>query len=247
MAQLIALTTPTAMPPTLSKPFLKSLNGGSGLPPITMTFTTTMKPTANQLTEYKNGAKAWALERLADQNTVIIDIESTGLLHRDAETEIAQISIMNIQGRPLFSMLLKPSQPMNDEVIAIHKIGNEQIQDQPVFPQVAKMISFVLENKHVVCYNADFDVRLLWHMFKKYEVKPPTIAGSSCCMDRYSEWCGEWSVKKDGFKWQKLPALGYGMAHDALTDCLSTLKVMQKMAGLFNEEALTADDIDLDF
>ena len=217
------------------------------MPPITMTFTTTMKPTANQLTEYKNGAKSWALERLADQNTVIIDIESTGLLNRDPDTEIAQISIMNTQGRPLFSMLLKPSQPMNDEVIAIHKITNEQIQDQPVFPQVAKMISFVLENKHVVCYNADFDVRLLWHMFKKYEVKPPTIAGSSCCMDRYSEWCGEWSVKKEGFKWQKLPALGYGMAHDALTDCLSTLKVMQKMAGLFNEESLTASDIDLDF
>jgi DNA polymerase III epsilon subunit-like protein len=103
-----------------------------------------MKPTANQLTEYKNGAKAWALERLADQNTVIIDIESTGLLNRDPDTEVAQISIMNIQGRPLFSMLLKPSQPMNDEVIAIHKISNEQIQDQPVFPQVAKMISFVI-------------------------------------------------------------------------------------------------------
>jgi DNA polymerase-3 subunit epsilon len=205
------------------------------------------KPTFDELAEYKSRASEWAQERLADQNTVIIDVESTGLLHQDPDTEIVQISIMNIQGRPLFSMLLKPSKPMRDEVIEIHKISNEQIQDQPIFPQIAKMIAFVLENKHVVCYNADFDVKLLWHLFKKYDQKLPKIAGSSCCMDRYSEWCGEWSAKKDGFKWQKLPALGYGMAHDALTDCSSTLRLMQKMAGIYDDSKVSAEDIDLNF
>jgi DNA polymerase-3 subunit epsilon len=206
-----------------------------------------MKPTANQLTEYKNGAKAWALERLADQNTVIIDLESTGLLSKDPETEIAQICILDTKERALFSMLLKPAQPMSDEVIAIHKITNDQVINQPVFPQIAKMISFILKDKHVVCYNADFDIRLLWHMFKKYELEPPQVAGTSCCMDRYSEWSGEWSVKKDGFKWQKLPNFLGLETHDAMIDCRNTLKAMQKIAGFFNEEDLTADDISLDF
>ena len=50
-----------------------------------------MKPTTDKLTEFKNNARQWAQERLADANTVIIDIESTGLLHQDPETEIAQI------------------------------------------------------------------------------------------------------------------------------------------------------------
>ena len=35
--------------------------------------------------------------------------------------------------------------------------------------------------------------------------------------------------------------------HDALTDCLSTLKVMQKMAGLFDDATQNADLIDIDF
>jgi len=195
----------------------------------------------------KEAASQWAKERLADDITVIIDIESTGLLNQDPDTEIAQISIINVKGRPLFSMLLKPNKPMGEVVMDIHKISNDDVFNQPVFPQVAKMISFILKGKHIVCYNADFDIKLLWHMFKKYEQELPKIAGSSCCMDRYSEWCGEWSVKKKGYKWQKLPALGYGMSHDALTDCQSTLKVMEKMAGSFDPSKVSAEEIDLDF
>jgi len=211
------------------------------------TFTQTMKPTAESLLEHKANAKQWAQERLADESTVILDLESTGLLHQDPETEIAQICILNIHGRPLFSMLLKPSQPMSDTVIGIHKISNEQVMNLPMFAQVAKMVSFVLKDKHVVAFNADFDWKLLIHMFKKYDVPVPKIAGASCAMDKYSEWCGEWSTKKDGFKWQKLPNFLGTDSHDAFNDCQNTLKVLQKMAGEFNEEALSASDIDLNF
>lgn len=206
-----------------------------------------MKPTANQLSEFKEQAKQWAQERLADNRTVVIDIESTGLLHQDPETEIVQICILNVQGRPLFSMMLKPSQPMREEVIAIHKISNEQIENQPIFPQVAKMIAFVLKDKHVVSWNMDFDWKLLMHMFKKYKQDAPKIAGASCAMDKYSEWAGEWSTRKAGFKWQKLPNFTGDESHDALADSRNALKAMQKMAGEFKEEELTADMINLDF
>ena len=205
------------------------------------------RPEMSEQQKIKEAASQWAKDRLADDGTVIIDIESTGLLHQDPDTEMAQISIINIKGRPLFSMLIKPNKPMGELVMGIHKITNEDVFSQPIFPQIAKMISFILKDKHIVCYNADFDIKLLWHMFKKYEQELPKIAGSSCCMDRYSEWCGEWSVKKKGWKWQKLPALGYGMSHDALTDCQSTLKVMEKMAGLFDPSKVTLEDINLDF
>lgn len=207
----------------------------------------TTKPTESQLAEYKTAAAEWAQERLSDQDTVIIDLESTGLLSKDPETEIVQICVLNIQGRPLFNMLLKPSQPMGEEVIAIHKIGNEQIVNQPIFPQVAKLIAFVLENKHIVCFNADFDIRLLWHMFRKYDQALPKVKGTSCCMDRYSEWTGEWSTKKEGFKWQKLPNFLGEASHDAFNDCRNTLLTMQKMAGQFNDQDVSASDISLDF
>jgi DNA polymerase III epsilon subunit-like protein len=206
-----------------------------------------MTPTTEALAEYKAKAQQWASERLADPSTVILDLESTGLLREDSETEIAQICILDIYGRPLFSMLLKPSQPMSDKVIDIHKIRNEQVINQPIFPQVAKMIAFILKDKHVVAFNAEFDWVLLLHMFKKYDLPKPEIAGISCCMDRYSEWCGEWSNKRNAFRWQKLPNLLGIETHDALNDCQNTLKVMQKMAGSFNEGELSASDIDLNF
>jgi DNA polymerase-3 subunit epsilon len=207
----------------------------------------TMKPTDAQLADFKDNAKRWANERLADQDTVIIDIESTGLLHQDPTTEIVQICILNIQGRPLFSMMLKPSQPMKQEVMDIHKISNEQIMNQPIFPQVAKMIAFVLKDKHVVSWNMDFDWKLMIHMFKKYEQDLPKPSGTSCAMDKYSEWAGEWSIKKEGFKWQKLPNFTGDVSHDALADCRNALKAMQKMAGLFDDEKITEEDISLDF
>jgi DNA polymerase-3 subunit epsilon len=206
-----------------------------------------MTLTTNQLTEYKEKAAEWARERLADSNTVILDLESTGLLREDPDTEIAQVCILDIYGRPLFSMLLKPAQPMSQKVIDIHKITNEQVINQPIFPQIAKIISFILKGKHVVSFNAEFDWVLLLHMFKKYDLPKPEVAGISCCMDRYSEWCGEWSTKKNGFKWQRLPNFLGEDNHDAQVDCRNTLKAMQKMAGVFNEAELSAEDISLDF
>jgi len=206
-----------------------------------------MKPTNIEFQEYKTKAVEWAQERLADPNTVIIDLESTGLLKQDPDTEIAQICLIDTKGRQLLSMLLKPSQPMSDTVIGIHHITNEQVVNQPLFAQVAKMISFVLKDKHLIAWNADFDVSLLWHMFKKYETPLPQIAGASCAMDKYSEWSGEWSVKRDGFRWQKLPNFSGVESHDAFNDCQNALKAMQKMAGLFDMGKITEMDIDLNF
>jgi DNA polymerase III alpha subunit (gram-positive type) len=192
-----------------------------------------MKPT--DFAEYKENARNWAQERLADSNTVILDLESTGLLREDPETEIAQICITDVKGRQLFSMLLKPSQPMSDKVIDIHKITNEQVINQPIFPQVAKMIAFVLKRKHVIAWNMEFDWVLLTHMFQKYDIAKPEVAGLSCAMDKYSEWAGEWNNKRNSFKWQRLPNFAGTDAHDAFYDCQNTLLAMRKMAGEFQE------------
>jgi DNA polymerase-3 subunit epsilon len=206
-----------------------------------------MKPSETELKEVKSQASEWAVERLADSSTVVIDTETTGLPSRDPDTEICQISVTDTKGKPLFVMLLKPNKPMGDEVIGIHGITNEQVQHQPMFPQVAKIISFVLEDKHVVCYNSSFDVKLLWSLFKKYNIPVPKVIGISCAMEEYSRWCGEWSVKKEDFKWQKLPNLSGLPPHDAYSDCISTLKVMELMAKNADKMDITADEISLDF
>lgn len=206
-----------------------------------------MKPTTAQLKEYKQKAQEWAIERLNDSKTVFVDTETTGLPSKDPDTEIVQLAITDTKYRPLFCMLLKPMNPMTQEVIDIHGITNEQVINQPTFPQIAKIISFILEDKHVVCWNSDFDVKLLWSLFKKYKQPLPKIAGASCAMDKYSQWVGEWSDKKDDFKWQRLPALSGMPPHDSFADCVSTIRILELMASKFDPHQLNAEEIDLDF
>lgn len=206
-----------------------------------------MKPDKNKLNEFKEASKSWAIERLSDPKTLIIDVETTGILNKDPDTEVVQVSAINTAGRSVFSLLIKPNKPLTQSLIDLHGITNEMLADSPTFPQIAKLLAFIIEGKHVVAYNADFDLKLLWHLFKKYNVAVPKTSGASCCMDRYSEWCGEWSVKKEGFKWQSLPNLSGLPSHDALADCASTLKVMELMSGKHSLESLKAEEIDLNF
>lgn len=206
-----------------------------------------MKPTELEFKELKRKSSEWAKDRLADTKTVIIDCETTGILRNDPTTEIVQLTVTNTAMRPLFSMLIKPAQPMSDQLVGIHGISNDMVSESPVFPQVAKLISFILDGKHVVAYNADFDIALLVHLYKKYNMAVPKFSGASCCMDRYSEWKGEWNESKGSVRWQKLPNLSGMPAHDALADCISTVRIMDLMAKGLDLAALSSDEISLDF
>lgn len=206
-----------------------------------------MKPTELEFKEIKQQASQWAREILDNPEVVIIDTETTGLLDKNPDTEICQVSVINIWGRPLMSMLVKPSKPIPQEVVKIHGITNEQVVNQPTFPQIAKVLSFILEGKQVVCYNSGFDIKLIWHLYKKYGIDVPKVAGISCAMEKYSEFKGEWNESKGNLKWHKLPKLAAGEAHDSLVDCVSTLKLLKLIAGEYNPAEVEAEEICLDF
>lgn len=206
-----------------------------------------MKPTNIEFEALKKAASAWALERLEDPCTVVVDTETTGLPSEDPDTEVCQLSVIDYKGRPLFSMLIKPNKPMEEKAISIHGITNEQVSSQPTFPQIAKIVSFVLKDKHIVCYNSGFDVKLLWSLFKKYNQGLPEVKGISCAMEKYSEWKGEWNESKKGLRWHKLPNLSGLPAHDSMSDCSSTLELMKLMAKNTDLMSLSADTISLDF
>ena len=65
-------------------------------------------------------------------------------------------------------------------------------------------------------------------------------------MEAYSAFVGEWSKAKEDYKWQKLPKLAYGKAHQSVVDCESTRLLLKKMAGDFTDEP-DSDTIALDF
>lgn len=202
-------------------------------------------PTEEQKREAKENAERWAKERLTDPNTLILDLETTGILSQDPDTEIVQVSLVNMSGRPVISMLVNPNRPIPLGAQQIHGIDDRMVLGLPKFRTVGPMIAGLIRNKHVVAYNASFDIHTLIHLFGKYEIDIPEF-DTSCAMEAYSAWCGEWWSQKGDWRWQKLPKLAFGNSHDSLVDCLSTLLLMKKMTGDFSDEPST-EDLDLDF
>ena len=203
-----------------------------------------MEATIPELTRKEEVAQ-WAKERLSDPKTLIVDVETTGLLTRDPKTEIVSISLINTKGQVVLAALVDPQRPIPMESQKIHKIESRDVKGQPPWKVIGDLVAGIMHGKHVVCFNAGFDVHLIVTLFQRYEMQIPEF-DVSCCMEQYAKYVGDWSTSKADYKWQKLPKLAMGQAHDSLVDCQSTLLLMQKMAG-DNSNDPTPDDVSLDF
>ena len=213
--------------------------------PATKTKTTTTKKTEpDHLTKKKEAIK-WAKERLSDPNTLIVDVETTGLLKNDPETKIVSISMINAKGQVVLASLVNPERPIPLTAQKIHRIEDRDVKNSLPWSAVGDMASMLMANKHIVCFNAGFDVHLIIHLLNSSGIPLPDF-DVSCAMEYYAQFVGEWSKSKGDYKWQRLPKLAYGQAHDALVDCQSTLLLLKKMAGDFSDETPT-EEIDLDF
>lgn len=207
--------------------------------------TQVVPPTDEQKSEIREMMVKWAKERLADPKTVIVDVETTGLLTKDPDTEVVSVSMIDNQGRVLLAALVNPNRPIPMETQKIHGIDDRAVSSSPPFPVIGQLIAGLMEKKHVVCFNANFDVHLLVTLMQRYKIEVPDFE-VSCAMEAYSAWVGEWAKTKQDWKWQRLPKLAYGKAHDSLVDCQSTLLLLKKMSGDFSDEPKT-DEIKLDF
>lgn len=209
------------------------------------TKTKTPTPTSGEHLKKKEEAIKWARERLHDPNTLILDVETTGMLKDDPETEIVSFSLINMKGQVVLSSLVNPGRPIPLVVQKIHGVEDRDVKDAMPWAVIGDILAYQMTNKHVVAYNAGFDIHLVVHLCGKYGIPIPEF-DVSCAMEYYSQFVGEWSKQKGDYKWQRLPKLAYGSAHDSLVDCQSTLLLLKKMSGDFSDEP-SSDDINLDF
>lgn len=191
----------------------------------------------------KNESISWARKVLGDPNSVILDLETTGL-GTYPDNRIVQISIVNMDGLCLLSAVINPGVPIPAAVSKIHGIENRHVKSLPFFSEVEGFLSKVISGKNVICYNNSFDITLLVGTYKG-EGFPLPFFTEECCLDYYSAYVGEWNGKHKDYKFKKLPHLAYGKAHDALNDCLSTLEVIKIMAGQTTTDS--KEEFNLDF
>jgi DNA polymerase-3 subunit epsilon len=135
-------------------------------------------------------AVMWAREQLTLDDWVILDTETTGLY----DAEIVEIAIVNHKGEPLLNTLIKPSIPIPAEVTEIHGITDEMVADAPTFPEVYSRIVEVLENKRILIYNSEFDIKILNYCCHLHGLPILMLKKrSDCLMEWAAQWGGQWS------------------------------------------------------
>lgn len=122
-----------------------------------------------------NITKTQAVEK--DQRLIILDTETTGINPREGHriVEIGCVEMINRQltGRT-YHAYVKPLDQrgnvfeMDQEVINIHGLTNQFLDDKPIFSQVVHEFIDFIRGAELVIHNAKFDVGFMNHEFSLF-------------------------------------------------------------------------------
>jgi DNA polymerase III epsilon subunit-like protein len=174
----------------------------------------------------------WANAILDNDNTLILDTETTGL---DENDEIIQVAIIDIDGCVLFDSFLKPMKPVHPKARMVHKITDDDLERASTFSEVYDTIAQHLTHRQIVAYNVDFDRRMLKQTCQKYGFAEFSVEGWDCVMVKYGYFWGAQDGQK-AYKPQSLTTacaqqeISILNAHHAMDDCLLTLKLIRAIA-----------------
>lgn len=153
---------------------------------------------------------------------LILDTETTTKYTNRAEA--VELGIINQDGKTVFHSLLKPIFRIDKPAIDVHGIHMGKVKNAPLFVDVYPKLKQILENQHVLIYNASFDNRVLKNSCTFYKI-PPIDYSSYCVMRAYKQFTGA----KKHVKLEK--ASGVKTRHRVLEDCRDTLSILNLMKG----------------
>jgi hypothetical protein len=171
--------------------------------------------------------RQWAVDALADPNTVILDTETTGL-HDTAR--IVDIAVVTAAGETLLNTLVNPGVPIPAESTDIHGITDAMVAAAPTFAKTLPDLENALAGKRVLIYNRAYDTARIRHELELHlDGTDPAAAWMARhtwedAMEPYSAWYGEWSERHGNYRWQRL-----GGAHRAHGDCLAVIGCLKAM------------------
>jgi len=111
--------------------------------------------------------------KLALKNPIVFfDLETTGTnIVSDRIVEIAYLKIFPNGNEESKRYLVNPEMPIPQEVTAIHGISDEDVKNEPVFKELAKIIAKDIEGCDLAGYNSvRFDLPLLAEEFLRANV-----------------------------------------------------------------------------
>jgi DNA polymerase-3 subunit epsilon len=166
------------------------------------------------------------------ENWVVLDVETTGL---GPKAEILEIAIVGNDGSILMSQLIEPKGRIQSGASEVHGITRNDVRGNPKFPAIAHDFFKHLLGKSVVCYNAEYEMKLIRQTCEIHGVPVPNVS-LSCAMLAYAEYIGEPHTKRKGeFRWWKLVEAIHGegikveASHRAVADAEATRQLVLAM------------------
>ncbi len=177
------------------------------------------------------------LEVVRSGQFLILDTETTGL----ERGEVVQIGVIDASGKTLIDTFVKPREPIPPSTTRIHGITNQMVAKAPPFETVVENLRQILTGQHVIVYNAVYDRKMLHQSAEAAGIEKTdwrSISHWWCAMEGFAEVYGDWNNMRRSYRWQKLATAAryYNLpvvdAHSALGDCLTTLAICKRMAGI---------------
>ena len=179
-----------------------------------------------------DAAAFWAAQTLREGRALILDLETTGL---DGAAEIVQVAVTDLDARPLYVSLVRPSSPIPDETTAIHGITDAMVYGADPWPVVMRELIPVLAGETVLVYNVHFDRRIITQECARHGLDPlqSMVGAWECVMHWYSMFVGEVDERRGLLRRHTLPCTPSDLPrcpHSALEDCESTALTVRAMA-----------------
>ena len=181
---------------------------------------------------YMKNADEWKkdIRGILESEAYIVDTETTGI---DDDSRVIELSIVRLDGTIAFHSLFNPGSPLPEKIPELTGITDEMLQDKPFFLEKASEIIAILKDKTAIAWNADFDKKRLFHEFMLISQRP--VAATIRWIDgmelyayasgRAKKWCKLIVAKTE-------QEIGDSQEHRSTADCLDTLAVLQKIAGI---------------
>jgi DNA polymerase III epsilon subunit-like protein len=163
---------------------------------------------------------------------LVLDTETT---RTGSKAEIIEIAVIDARGNTLLHRKVDPAERITEDSRRVHKIADEEVQHEPSWPDIHEEVSAILRDRRVLAYNAAFDARVLRQTAKRYGLEVPRIRWE-CVMKAYARLVGRIEPVNNTLKHHRLvhAAEREGVrvegAHDALSDCRTTLALIQAVS-----------------
>ena len=173
---------------------------------------------------------------------VFFDLETTGTdISRDRIVQIAVLKLFPDGGEEVKTRLVNPGIPIPASATAVHHITNEDVAEEPKFPEIAKGLAEFFRGADIAGFNSNrFDIPILVEEFGRCSIPFPDPEAKLVDVQVIYHRKEERTLAA-AYKFNCSKTLEG--AHDAEADVRATLEVFREQLEKYDDIGSTLEDL----